>query len=209
MTNTKSNRTAWLRASTAGAIVAALAASACCVLPALLAIVGLSGIGFAAALEPYRPIFLGAAAVLLGLGFWLTYRKPKAAAADGEGRDACACETPRVGRSGRVMLWVATVLVAAFAATPFIAGAFTSESAPGSAAPVANAAVARIGIEKMTCKSCIGTITQALARIPGVIKAEVSLEQRRATVTYDPAQVKPERLVEAITAIGYPAKLEG
>jgi len=197
MTNTKSNRTAWLRASTAGAIVAALAASACCVLPALLAIVGLSGIGF------------GAAAVLLGLGFWLTYRKPKAAAADGEGRDACACETPRVRRSGRVMLWVATVLVAAFAATPFIAGAFTSESAKGSAAPVANAAVARIGIEKMTCKSCIGIITQALARIPGVIKAEVSLEQRRATVTYDPAQVKPERLVEAITAIGYPAKLEG
>ncbi len=40
------------RVSLIGAIVAAVAASACCLVPAIFAIVGISGVGFAVALEP-------------------------------------------------------------------------------------------------------------------------------------------------------------
>ena len=59
------------KATMAGAIFAAIAASACCVLPAILAFVGVSGLGAAAALETYRPLFLGVTALLLGGGFYL------------------------------------------------------------------------------------------------------------------------------------------
>lgn len=49
-----------------GAITAALAASACCLVPAVLAVVGLSGAGGGAALAPYRVCFLTATAAALG-----------------------------------------------------------------------------------------------------------------------------------------------
>lgn len=206
MSNTKSEKMA--RASLAGAVVAALAASACCVLPAILAIAGLSGVGLAAALEPYRPIFLGGTAALLGVGFYLTYRKPRLQTPEGATADACGCEKPRAARSGKAMLWIASLFVAVFAAYPYVAGAFADKSATGTAAPVANARAARIRVDGMTCESCVPHITGELAKVKGVIKAEVKYEDGLAIVTYDPAQVKPERLVEAITGIGYTARLE-
>jgi len=86
-------------ASMAGAVASALAASACCVGPLLFAMLGLGGAGFLVAMEPYRPVFTAVTVLLLGLGFNVTYRRPKA--------DDCACELPRTNRVGRWMLWVA------------------------------------------------------------------------------------------------------
>jgi len=59
----------------AGGILSALAASTCCVLPLLLVSLGVSGawIGSLTALAPYQPVFLVAALVSLGAGFWLVY----------------------------------------------------------------------------------------------------------------------------------------
>lgn len=208
MSNTHLNSEKMARASLAGAVVAALAASACCLLPAILAIVGLSGVGLAAALEPYRPIFLGGTVLLLAAGFYLTYRKPRAATTEGATADACGCEKPRVARSGKAMLWVASALAVGFAAYPYLAGAFVTKSTRGTAAPVESAATARIRVEGMTCESCVSHITGELAKLKGVIKAEVKYGDGLAIVTYDPAQVRPERLVEAISRIGYTAWLE-
>ncbi len=82
------------RATLAGAVLAALAASACCILPAVLALVGVSGVGLADALAPWRPVFLSATAGLLGLGFYLSYRRRKAAL-------ACDCPSSRGSRTAR------------------------------------------------------------------------------------------------------------
>ena len=41
-----------------GAVTAAIAASACCLVPAALAVLGMSGAGFAARFAPYRTYFL-------------------------------------------------------------------------------------------------------------------------------------------------------
>ena len=49
-----------------GAFLAAIAASSCCVLPALLTVLGVSGAGSAAGLERWRPLFLGLAVAPLG-----------------------------------------------------------------------------------------------------------------------------------------------
>ena len=106
-------------AANAGAILSAFIASACCVGPLVLALLGLGGGALLVKFEPYRPIFTAVTLALLGAGFWLQYRKPKAVAvSDG---DACACPAPRANRAGRVMLWVATVLVVGFLAFPYIA----------------------------------------------------------------------------------------
>lgn len=109
----------WSLAANGGAIVTAFLASACCVGPLVLALLGIGGGALLLEFEPYRPYFMVVTLGLLGLGFWLQYRKPKPVTnADGI---TCDCPTPRANKAGRVMLWVATVLVVAFLAFPYIA----------------------------------------------------------------------------------------
>ena len=62
-----------------GAIVGAILASACCVVPLLLVTVGISGawIGNLTALEPYKPYVATVTLGLIGLGFWRVYFQPK------------------------------------------------------------------------------------------------------------------------------------
>jgi mercuric ion transport protein len=107
----------------AGGILGALAASSCCILPLVLFTAGISGawIGNLTALAPYQPIFFAATAGFLGVGYWLVYRQPKVACADG----ACARPLPR--RGVKAVLWAATALVLAAVAfdylTPVLLGA--------------------------------------------------------------------------------------
>ena len=101
----------------AGGILGALAASSCCILPLVLFTAGISGawIGNLTALEPYQPIFFAATAAFLGIGYYLVYRQPKVACADG----TCVRSVPsRVVKSA---LWAATVLVLAAVAFKYLA----------------------------------------------------------------------------------------
>jgi copper chaperone len=58
-------------------------------------------------------------------------------------------------------------------------------------------------IAGMSCDHCTASVREALLRLPGVASAEVSLEQKQATVAFDPARVDRERLRAAIEAIGF------
>lgn len=103
---------------TAGGLLAALAASSCCILPLVLFSLGVSGawIGNLTRLAPYQPYFIAGAVALLASGFWLVYRPPKAACGEGE---ACARPLPnKLVKSGLIF---ATVLVVADLAFNFAA----------------------------------------------------------------------------------------
>jgi mercuric ion transport protein len=102
----------------AGGLVGALAASSCCVLPLVLFSVGVSGawIGNLTALAPYQWTFATITVALLAAGFYLIYRKPSAACAEKE-----ACARPLPNRLVKIALWVATALVLAALAFPFVA----------------------------------------------------------------------------------------
>ena len=103
-----------------GAVVSAVLASACCVLPLVLASVGLGAVGFATVLEPYRPLFIAVTLVFLGISFYLTYRRPRGqACAPGS---ACA-PASGAGRAGKIALWVITALVLGILAFPYLLAA--------------------------------------------------------------------------------------
>jgi mercuric ion transport protein len=110
-------RQGWLAA---GGVLGALASSACCILPVVLFSFGASGawLGNLSALSPYQPIFIAITLGFLASGFWLAYRRPKAAC---DGSAACA----RPGSRGivKAALWSATLLVAAALAFPYVAPA--------------------------------------------------------------------------------------
>lgn len=103
-----------------GGIAAALAASACCVGPLVLVTLGLGGawIGNLAALEPYRPIFLALAAILLFLAYRKIYRKPAMCDA------ASLCAKPGAALGNKVLFWIAVALVSFAALFPYLAPIF-------------------------------------------------------------------------------------
>lgn len=100
--------------------IAALIASVCCLGPLVLVLLGVGGAWVAnlTALEPYRPIFIGAALVFLALAFRRLYLVP-AACAPGQN-----CAVPASRRRQRLMFWAAAVLVLALLAFPWYASIF-------------------------------------------------------------------------------------
>ncbi len=104
-----------------GGILAALGAASCCVVPFALFTLGISGawIGNLTALEPYQPYFAVIAAACLGYGFYLVYRKPKVACAEGT-----HCAGPSSNLVAKIGLWTATVLVVIAVGFPRIAALF-------------------------------------------------------------------------------------
>lgn len=63
--------------------------------------------------------------------------------------------------------------------------------------------IVTLTIGGMHCPACSARVVKALNAIPGVQKAEVSLETRQAMVTYVPGELAPELLQRAITEAGY------
>lgn len=66
-----------------------------------------------------------------------------------------------------------------------------------------------IGIEGMHCGGCASGVKAMLKRTPGVISAEVSYEEKRADVEFDPSATSREKLVEAVNNMGYKASVKG
>ncbi|WP_242336647.1 MULTISPECIES: mercuric transporter MerT family protein [unclassified Anaeromyxobacter] len=108
-------------ASVGGAIVVAFASSLCCLGPLLFAALGLGGAGLLVEFQAYRPYLAALTLVLLGAGFFFTYRRPRLAPATAAAGPACDCELPRANRFGQVMLWIATVVVAGLLGFPYLA----------------------------------------------------------------------------------------
>jgi mercuric ion transport protein len=97
--------------------VAGVLASFCCVGPLVLVLAGVGGasVSVLQAFEPYRPFFLGAAALALTFAWRRIYR-PTAQCAPGE-----VCAQPAVRRGQKAAFWLVVLLVLASGAVPFVA----------------------------------------------------------------------------------------
>ena len=99
-------------ASAGAGLTAALGAFACCTGPLILASLGVAGAGAAAALRPYRFLFVTLAAVLL---YWAFHKLEQAEArCEAEGG---TCD-PAARRRTRIVLWACVVLAMIFATSP-------------------------------------------------------------------------------------------
>ncbi|WP_225709431.1 mercuric transporter MerT family protein [Bradyrhizobium cenepequi] len=97
------------RSAAVGSVIAAVAASSCCMLPLALFTLGASGawIGTLVRLAPFQPYLISAAVACLGSGYWLVYRAGRITCA----RDQ-ACKTSAAGRFVKGALVLSTVLIA-------------------------------------------------------------------------------------------------
>jgi len=62
---------------------------------------------------------------------------------------------------------------------------------------------ATLNISGMKCGGCVRSVTNLLSALDGVVKADVSLEEKRAVVDYDAAKIDPGQLKRAVEEAGY------
>jgi copper chaperone len=63
--------------------------------------------------------------------------------------------------------------------------------------------VVELDVEGMTCEGCVKSVTRTLQAVPGVERVEVSLDQGRAKVAYDPGKAHLADLKRAVKRAGY------
>lgn len=96
--------------------LAAILASTCCLGPLLLVALGFSGawIGNLTALEPFRPVFIGAALAAM-LHAWRRIFRPPPACKPGE-----VCAVPHVRAAYKIIFWIVGALVLVALGFPYV-----------------------------------------------------------------------------------------
>ena len=175
-----------------GAVLAALAASACCLVPAVLAVVGVSGAGVASTLAPYRLSFLALTAVAIAAGLWFAYRPMRV--------DECGCGTPKSRRRTRIAVWLSTLLALGFAGYPMVFDPHASVHGRAR-----GATEIKLRVTGMDCAACTKVLTKRLARIAEVATVDVDYDHQQAVITFDGKRDISQELIEAVDDVGYQA----
>jgi periplasmic mercuric ion binding protein len=76
-----------------------------------------------------------------------------------------------------------------------------------SAAAIAADRTVTLTVDKMTCASCPYIVKQALSRLSGVKRADVSFEAKTARVTFDDTVANVAALTKATDDVGFPSRL--
>ena len=191
----------WLSAG----LIAAVAASLCCITPVLAVLGGLGGIASTFFwLDPLRPYLIGVTAVVLGYAFYNAYKPKK------KGDIECACEDEENPAkknfiSSKAFLWVVTgvsILMFAFPSYSHIFFPDTNNNIV--VVNENNIAEAKLYIEGMTCTACEESVNYALQTEEGVISATSSFETGIAKVMFDKSKVNPEQLSKVVEEkVGY------
>lgn len=169
-------------------------ASVCCIGPLILAGLGVSGLGLAG-LTRYRLVFLGLTGLILAAAFYLVYRKPAAACADG----SCA---QRPGNRGlKAGLWIVTALAAVMASFPSWSSLLPAASR--SAVPT-DAIALTFSVSNMHCAACAAAIKKSVEKVPGVTSADINYENRFLKVAVRPG-TDSGAVSRAVDAAGYKA----
>lgn len=180
-------------------ILAAIAASLCCITPVLAFVAGISGIATTFSwLEPLRPVFIGITVLVLGLA-WLQQLKPK-----NEINCDCEKDEKRSFLQTKKFLSIVTVFAALLLSFPYYSNLFFPKS-DANAVIIASQDMQQVDlkISGMTCTGCEAYINNAVSKVEGVVKVESDYKTGNATVKFDQSKTSIEKIVNAIDATGY------
>ena len=184
MSNTEKSNKKWLGAG----ILAALAASLCCITPILAILGGLSGVASAFSwLEPFRPYLIGLTIIVLGVA-WKKTLKPKNSGID------CNCEkeTKSSFINSKAFLAIITVVSGLLLTFPYYSGIFVPKQETKEVLIVneKNLVKMKFTINDMTCSACEGHINHNISELEGVLNVETSYKQKESVVLFDTTKTK-------------------
>lgn len=175
-------------------VIAAIAASSCCIPPVIAAIAGVSGASTNLAwMEPFRPYLIGLAIVALGYA-WYSNIKPKK-------KDDCGCEVDKPKWFQTKGFLVSITLFAVLSISfPYYSGIFFSNNLDKEIVDVdkANVTHASLQIEGMTCIACENHIHSAVNSIEGILEVSASYELGRAEIKFDKTKTSAEQIQKTI-----------
>ena len=62
-----------------------------------------------------------------------------------------------------------------------------------------------VSIEGMSCMACVAKVKKTLSDLSGINKVKVSLENKSATLQYNPHNISLDKIKQSINEIGYKA----
>jgi len=181
-----------------GGIAAAVIASLCCIGPVFVVLLGAGSIAAFSIFEVYRPYLIGLTVALIGLAFYLTYRRREVKCEDG------TCKVESASKWAKRGVWSATIVAVLAIGFPYLG--FAPQTAVNKA--VDSGAVVTLNISGMDCKACAFGLEGSLAGMKGVRKARVNFEGGKATLEYDAKIVKPTSFIDRVNESGFTATIE-
>ena len=179
-------------------LIAALAASSCCIPPVIAAIAGVGGAaGTLSWLEPLRPYLIGLAIIAIGYA-WYSHLKPKK-------DDDCGCEIekPKFYQTKGFLVGI-TLFATLSISFPYYSGIFYSDS-KHEVVISDNGSIQKINvnIDGMTCDACQHHVNSAVNTLPGIVAVNSSYEKGNAIVEFDNTQTNIAEIEKAINSTGY------
>lgn len=180
-------------------LLAAIAASLCCITPVLALIAGTSGLASTFSwLEPFRPYFIGLTILVLGLA-WYQKMKPK-------NQIDCNCESeekPKFTQSKK-FLGIVTVLAIVTLLFPYYSNIFYPKTEKQIIViDKSNIQKAKFTISGMTCASCEEHVNYVVNKLTGITSSNASYENGKAVVEFDKSKTTINEIEKAINSTGY------
>lgn len=184
-------------------LLAATAASLCCITPLVALVAGVSG--SAASLEwlaPLRPYLIGLSVLALGFAWFQSFRSKEGMLCAADGTCTVAKRSFLTSKIFLLLVTVVTVLLVAF---PYYAKAFYPKPSAQTVAVsrTTNIQTVTFTIKGMTCEGCEEHVNTELAKVPGVIQSVTSYAKRNSVVKFDKSKATVDQLRSAIDKTGY------
>ncbi|OIR01344.1 mercuric transport protein periplasmic component precursor [mine drainage metagenome] len=200
MSTSKSGSKTWV-----AGILAAAAASLCCITPVLALISGTSGIASTFSwMEPYRPYLLGITVVVLGFAWYQKLKPGK------KNEVACDCEEDKPSFwQGKIFLGIVTVLAFMLMTFPKYSYVFYPKIEKKDVIVIdkSNIREVKLNINGMDCEACTHSINHALSKLPGVLEYKTEYEKGTSTIKFDSSKTKQKEIISAVNETGYEALL--
>lgn len=190
---------------TGAGVLAAIAASLCCVTPVIALLAGSSSIvANFSWIEPVRPYLIGLSIAVLALAWYLKLKPSKIGDID------CNCETTRKPSSfqSKTFLAIVTVFAILMITFPLYARMFYPKpnAQSTSLAVFDHKQQVKFSIQGMTCEACEEHVNNELSKVNGVFAYVTSYATQSSLVTFDKLKVD-EKIIEAtINKTGYKVK---
>jgi copper chaperone CopZ len=178
-------------------IIAAIAASSCCIPPVIAAIAGVGGASTNLSwMEPFRPYLIGLAVVAIGYA-WYNHLKLK------KKSECCEIEKPKFFQTKGFLIGM-TIFAALSIGFPYYSGTFFPNNKKNVVVKD-RSSIQKITttIEGMTCDACQSHVNHAINELSGIMSANTSYDNGCAIVEFDKTVVTSEEIIEAINSTGY------
>jgi copper chaperone CopZ len=180
-------------------LIAAFAASLCCITPVIALLGGISGIASSFSwIESARPYLIGFTVLVFAFAWYQQFNKKA------QTNDCCDVKLAAFWQSKKFLM-IVTVLSAILVTFPYYSPALYGAPKQSSALTIqqSNLKWVQFTVRGMGCADCTKHIDGVLSKVPGVVKVSTSFDKAQTSVTYDPIKTSADSLKNKITQIGY------